>query len=108
MSRPSWARYGVTLHLLGSSPLAEVDYRHWTKDQINAHRADVMHRRRRPAQKPNVAWDRVSRRIEIQQNLARLCKAGVRATYHACNLADRTASPGSSTRSARLTDQSWA
>ena len=42
-------------------------------------------------EKPNVAWDRVSRQIEIQQNLARLSDAGVRATYHACDLADRAA-----------------
>ena len=29
--------------------------------------------------------------MEIQQNLARLSDAGVRATYHACDLADRAA-----------------
>ena len=40
-------------------------------------------------EKPNVAWQRVEKQMEVQRNLAALAQSGVDATYHVCDVCDR-------------------
>lgn len=78
----------VHLHLLGRSRDESGRWGEITPAQVNALRADVMRRAFAEGRKPNEAWSQVQSQIETEQNLARLNAAGIRFTFHRCDLAD--------------------
>ena len=54
-------------------------------------RARVILEARQAGRKPNEAWAQVAKIIEIDRNLRAFAAAGIRTTYHACDVADRDA-----------------
>jgi NAD(P)-dependent dehydrogenase (short-subunit alcohol dehydrogenase family) len=79
----------MPLHLIGTTPLPETDYLALPDEQIASLRATVMQAAYARHEKPNVAWQRVAKGIEVQKTLHRLATAGVRARYHVCDVRDR-------------------
>lgn len=90
VARALGQRFGLTLQLIGSSPLAELDpsWRAQADADPKALRAEVMRQARQRGEVPVQAWSRVEKALEIERNLARLTEAGVRYVYHACDVAD--------------------
>ncbi len=83
--------FGLQLHLLGTTELPTENYAALSPNQLQQLKTDVMKQAYAAGQKPNVAWARVARVIEIQQTLDKMQQAGVRAEYHCCDVSDRGA-----------------
>ena len=86
-------RYGLKLHLIGSSPLPQIEpsWRNMTPEQEKALRAQVMKEAIARKEVPAAAWNKFEKAIEIDRNLAELQQAGVQFTYYACDISDRAA-----------------
>ncbi len=86
-------RFGLKLHLIGTSPAEAIDpaWRNLDEKQTAELRGRVIIEARKNGQKPNEAWARVAKVIEIDRNLRAFAAAGVNVTYHACDVADRAA-----------------
>ncbi|QEG35090.1 type I polyketide synthase [Bythopirellula goksoeyrii] len=84
-------RFGVKLHLLGTSSVPKIDpaWRNLDEAGRAALRSETILHARETNDKPNEAWDRVQKQIEIDQNLRAFADAGLDITYHTCNVADR-------------------
>jgi len=85
-------RYGLKMHLVGSSPLTPVTDQ-WrtlaaTDDGLKELRGQIMKDAAARGEKPIVAWGRIEKALEIDSNLQAYAKAGVTAVYHACDLGD--------------------
>lgn len=91
VARALGSRFRVPVHLIGTTPLPPVDYASLSAQALAELKARVMQEAYARHEKPNVAWQRVEKQIEIQRNLAALQKAGVNATYHVCDVRDRDA-----------------
>jgi NAD(P)-dependent dehydrogenase (short-subunit alcohol dehydrogenase family) len=86
------AQCGATsLHLLGRTPLDEREYSAETAAELEQLRHGVMRDAFRQRIKPNEAWQRVERQIEMQANLRAFAANGIDATYHVCDVCDATA-----------------
>ncbi|HET9017310.1 MAG TPA: C45 family autoproteolytic acyltransferase/hydrolase, partial [Thermomicrobiaceae bacterium] len=84
-------RFGLRLHLLGTSPaLAPSDEALLTADE-RALRAATTRRARESGADPALAWQRLERSMEIARTLRRFADDGIAATYHVCDVADRAA-----------------
>lgn len=83
------SRFHVPLHLVGTTPLPAVDYSSLGAQALAELKARVMHEAYARHEKPNVAWQRVEKQIEVQRNLTALAQSGVDATYHVCDVQDR-------------------
>src|SRR5690606_21951741 len=59
--------------------------------QTSALRGRVILEARKNGERPNDAWARVAKKIEIDRNLRAFAAAGVPVTYHACDVSDRAA-----------------
>lgn len=81
-------RFHVPVHLVGTTALPAVDYASLGSEALAELKARVMHEAYARHEKPNVAWQRVEKQIEVQRNLAALAQAGVNATYHVCDVRD--------------------
>ena len=78
-------RFGVKLHLLGTSPAYPRSTPAWRNlDEAGraALRTETILRARETNDKPNEAWDRVQKQIEIDRNLRAFSDAGLDITYH--------------------------
>ncbi len=86
-------RFGLKLHLLGTTPPPTLDpaWRNLDEQQTAALRGKVIIEARQNGQKPNEAWARVEKAIEIDRNLRAFADAGIDATYHVCDVTDRAA-----------------
>ena len=84
------AKFGVKLHLVGSSPLPEInpEWRDFTPEQLRQLRFQVSKQAMAEKKLPTDAWKRVEKAIEIDRNLRAMAEAGVDAVYHACDVAD--------------------
>ena len=86
-------RFQLKLHLLGSSPLPQLDaaWRNLNDEQLKALRAQVMKEAVARKQVPAVAWSKVEKAIEIDANLQQFAAAGVAVKYHVCDVSNREA-----------------
>ncbi|HEX4142344.1 MAG TPA: SDR family NAD(P)-dependent oxidoreductase [Pirellulales bacterium] len=86
-------RFGLKLHLIGTTPLAEVDpaRRDLTTEELKKLKASVMIAARNAGKQPVQAWQRVEKDLEIDRTLRAFAAAGVSVTYHACDVSDRAA-----------------
>ncbi|WDI40985.1 type I polyketide synthase [Bremerella sp. P1] len=84
-------RYGLRLHLLGSSPLPEIDpsWRTLDEDGLKKLKAETMIAARKAGQPAPQAWERVQKSLEIDRSLRAFEEAGVSATYHVCDVSSR-------------------
>jgi|GEM_PF-774000 len=86
-------RFGLKLHLIGTTPAGAIDpsWRDLDEKQTAALKGQVIIEARKNGQKPNEAWARVEKAIEIHRNLRAFTAAGVSSTYHACDVSNREA-----------------
>ena len=86
-------RFGLKLHLIGTTPLAEVDpaWRELTAEGLQKLKASVMIAARKAGKPTAQAWQRVEKDLEIDRTLRGFAAAGVAVTYHACDVSDRAA-----------------
>ncbi|PQO29748.1 type I polyketide synthase [Bremerella cremea] len=84
-------RYGVRLHLLGTSQLPQIDPAWRTLDEagLKKLKADTMIAARQAGQPAPQAWEKVQKAIEIDKSMRAFAEAGVSATYHACDVSSR-------------------
>jgi len=83
-------RYGLKLHLIGSSPPPDVpdEWRALTDDGLRDLRLQIAQQARAANRDPNAAWRDVERRLELDANLRAFAAAGIDSTYHGCDIAD--------------------
>ncbi len=86
-------RFGLKLHLLGTSPLPTIDpsWRNLSEEGLKALKASIMVRGRAAGETPDRAWDRVEKAIETDRALRAYVEADVTAVYHQCDVSNRTA-----------------
>ena len=92
VARELGARFGLRLHLLGSSPTPQIDpaWRNLSPEGLKQLKAQqVASQTGRPGVSPAEAWARVERALEIDRNLRDLARRGIQATYHACDISNR-------------------
>ena len=91
VARELGRRFGVKLHLIGSSPLPDIPdaYRHLTETETKDLRAAVMKDALADGKKPIDVWARFEKALEIDQTLRSFAEAGVQATYHSCDVSNR-------------------
>jgi len=85
-------QYGLTLHLIGSSPLPEVPetYHNLSAEELKELRGVIMKEALANGEKrPADAWSRFEKSLEISQTLRSFADAGVKAVYHACDISNR-------------------
>jgi acyl carrier protein/NAD(P)-dependent dehydrogenase (short-subunit alcohol dehydrogenase family) len=91
VARELGLRFGVHLHLVGSSPLPEFDPA-WTTasaDELKTIRRTVMAEARERGEVPLDAWNRIERGLEVEKTLRTMRQAGMKVTYHSCDVASR-------------------
>ncbi|MEX0679047.1 MAG: SDR family NAD(P)-dependent oxidoreductase [Pirellulales bacterium] len=86
-------RFGLKLHLIGTSPLPDIDpaWRNLDEKQSAELRSRIIIEARKNGRKPNEAWAKVTKAIEIDRNLGAFAEANVSVAYHACDVSDRNA-----------------
>jgi NAD(P)-dependent dehydrogenase (short-subunit alcohol dehydrogenase family)/acyl carrier protein len=86
-------RFGLKLHLIGTSPLQPIDplWRNLSAAESKSLKTTVMRDARAAGRNMDEEWSRVQKNIEIDRSLRAFAEAGVEATYHACDVADRDA-----------------
>ena len=84
-------RYGVRLHLLGTSQLPNIDpaWRSLDEDGLKKLKAETMIAARKAGQPAPQAWEKVQKALEIDKSLRAFADANVPATYHACDVSSR-------------------
>ncbi|MBA4031079.1 MAG: hypothetical protein C0478_09355 [Planctomyces sp.] len=93
VARELGLRCGVHLHLIGSSPLAQVDpaLMDATAEELKPLRRQLMSEARERGEVPLDAWNAFERGLEINRTLREMAQAGVSVTYHACDVSDAAA-----------------
>jgi len=83
-------RWGLNLHLLGKSPELAIDpaWRSFDEAQIRALKRSLVRQATAEGRSPGTYWERVRKDLEIDRNLRQFAAAGVRATYHCCDVGD--------------------
>lgn len=83
-------RYGVRLHLLGTSASPQIpeDWRDLDPERTRRLQEQVMRQARALGQSPIQAWRSAEKALEIDRTLRTLAADGVSATYHQCDVAD--------------------
>lgn len=84
-------KYKINLHLIGSSPVPEIEVAWRTLDEAGKKelKAAVFKKAREERKKPPAEWQKVERAIELDANLKSLKEEGLSATYHSCDLSNR-------------------
>jgi NAD(P)-dependent dehydrogenase (short-subunit alcohol dehydrogenase family)/3-hydroxymyristoyl/3-hydroxydecanoyl-(acyl carrier protein) dehydratase len=93
VARELGRRFGLKLHLLGSTPLPEIDpsWRNLTDAGLKSLKRSISDQARAAGKTPAHAWRDVERALEIDKTLHTFRAEGVSASYHACDVADRAA-----------------
>ncbi|HLA85127.1 MAG TPA: KR domain-containing protein [Thermoguttaceae bacterium] len=93
VARELGARFGVRLHLVGTSPRPTIDpaWRDLSPEGRRQLRAELTKRAIAEKKVPNQLWQPVEKAIEIDANLRVMEEAGIEVTYHACDVGDRGA-----------------
>ncbi|MEX2112415.1 MAG: phosphopantetheine-binding protein [Pirellulales bacterium] len=83
-------RFGLKLHLIGTTPLREIDpsWRNLSQDGMKSLKAAVMREARAAGRSMEAEWSRVQRDIEIDRSLRAFSDAHVKTVYHACDVTD--------------------
>ena len=83
-------RFGLTLHLLGTRPLPQIDdaLRRLSDDALKSYKREVVRQAIKEGKTPGDAWDPVRKDLEIDRNLRAMKAAGIDVTYHQCNVID--------------------
>ena len=86
-------RFDLKLHLLGTSAAPQVDesWRDLSNEGLRTLKMTITRAARQGGRDPSRAWSDVEKAIEIDATLRALADAGIDATYHRCDVADRTA-----------------
>ncbi len=86
-------RFGLNLHLIGTSPLPQIDpaWRNLSDDELSSLRTTIMREARAAGQSMDGAWSRVQRDMEIDRSLRTFSEAQINATYHSCDVTDADA-----------------
>lgn len=86
-------RFGVSLHLLGSTPHEEVPDAWLALDAagLRGLRQEILAEARQKGRPPQEAWRDVERRIALATTLKQLAAAGLRFRYHQADLSDEAA-----------------
>ena len=89
-------RWGLKLHLIGSTPLVAIDPAWRTLDDQGQKqlKASVMIAARQQGRNAAAAWERTKKDIEIDGTMRAFAAAGVKAVYHPCDVSDRSALAG--------------
>lgn len=82
----------VHFHLLGTAPHPKLteDQRRLAQSDPAKLRASAMHSAKQQHQSPLKAWEALEKEIEIDRTLVEFKAAGILATYHSCDVANRT------------------
>ncbi|MBI84181.1 MAG: hypothetical protein CMJ81_13350 [Planctomycetaceae bacterium] len=93
VARELGKRYGLKLHLIGSSPVPKIDdsWRNMNDAQVKQLRAQVMKEAVARKEVPAATWGKVEKAIEIDKNLRMFREEGVQFTYYATDITDRIA-----------------
>ena len=93
VARELGRRFGVKLHLIGSSPLPEIpeSYRTFSEEDLKDVKASVMKEALADGQRPMDAWGRFEKALEIDRTLHSFSTEGISATYHSCDVSNRAA-----------------
>ena len=91
IARELGKQWGLVLHLLGSSPPPAIDpqWRQLSADGLKQLKAQLAQEARQKGEAPGAAWQKIERALELDRTLRAFADAGVRATYHQCDVADR-------------------
>jgi hypothetical protein len=78
---------------VGTTPLPQLDpsWRNLDGDGLKKLRSQILVESRQTGKNGMEAWRTVEKALEIDQTLQEFAAAGIRCTYHACDVTDRTA-----------------
>ena len=93
VARELGKRFGVRLHLFGSTPLTEIPPAWLTLDEAGRKtlRHEILAEARKAGKNPQETWQEVERRIGLHTTMAAYRQAGVDFHYHAVDLNDAAA-----------------
>ena len=91
VARELGKHFGLKLHLLGTAPEATTyaPWRGMDEEELRDFRRRSAIEAREQGLSPHEEWRRVEKSMELDANLRAFAEAGVDATYHQCNVADR-------------------
>ena len=91
VARELGRRFGLKMHLLGSTPLPEVDpsWRNLTDAGLKALKRTISDQARAVGKTAAQAWKEVERAIEIDRTLQAFRAERVAVTYHPCDVSNR-------------------
>ncbi|MDD4786760.1 MAG: SDR family NAD(P)-dependent oxidoreductase, partial [Pirellulales bacterium] len=91
VARQLGGRFGLRLHLLGTSPRPAQDavWKGRNQDQLRDLKRRVAIEAREAGESPARCWSRIEKAIELDRNLEAFASAGVQATYHVCDVGNR-------------------
>ena len=83
-------RFGLKLHLIGRSPVPRADspWRNLSAEQLTQYKAQVVRQEVVAGRSPERHWEAIRSDLEIYESLKKFAAAGVKATYHSCDLSD--------------------
>jgi NAD(P)-dependent dehydrogenase (short-subunit alcohol dehydrogenase family) len=82
-------RYGLKMHLIGSTVLPARDLAGASEGELAELRQQIEAEAERAGTDPQTAWVRCERGLAVQRTLRAWSTAGLQATYHACDVSDR-------------------
>ena len=82
--------YGLKLHLIGSSPLTQIDdmMRSLTEEQLKPYKREIVKKALAAKESPDKEWNRFRNALEMDRNLVRMKNAGIDVHYHQCDITD--------------------
>ncbi|MBI1346825.1 KR domain-containing protein, partial [bacterium] len=88
VARELGKRFGLKLHLLGSTPEPQIDpsWRNLSEAGLKSLKRTVMDQARAAGQNPANTWKNTERAIEIDRTLRAFRAEGVAVAYHACDV----------------------
>jgi len=83
-------RYGLRLHLLGLSPKPSDDapWRNYSEAEMNQFKASIVRKAIAEGRSPDDDWEKIKHDLEIHETLQRMTEAGIKVTYHSCDVSD--------------------
>ncbi len=92
VAREIGRRYGVKLHLVGSSPLPEISptYRTFSDAELKEVKTTVMKEALANGEKPMDAWGQFEKALEIDKTLHGFKEDGLTVQYHACDISNKS------------------
>ena len=84
-------RYGIRLHLVGSTPQREIPatWHHLSEKELQELKQTVVKESLANGEKPIEAWAQYEKAIAIDSTLRSMSDEGIQASYYSCDVADR-------------------